>query len=49
MAKDKEPEDKLGNAQEDRDVPCHYEPLQNSFEKAKWNSNGYNQSGMKGK
>ena len=31
----------------DVNSPCHNPPAQNDFEKAKWNSNGYDQSGMK--
>lgn len=27
----------------------HEEPMRNSYENARWNSNGYDQSGMKGK
>lgn len=29
--------------------PYHEEPLRNKYENSRWNSNGYNQSGMKGK
>ncbi len=32
---------------EDSESPCYYPPEQNAFEKAKWNSNGFDQSGMK--
>ncbi len=32
-------------------IPSEYwhEPMQNDYEAKKWNSNGYDQSGMKGK
>ena len=29
--------------------PYHEEPMRNEFENKRWNSNGYDQSGMKGK
>ena len=32
---------------EDSEEETHNPPAQNEFEKAKWNSNGYDQSGMK--
>lgn len=32
---------------EDSEVPCFNPPAQNEFEKEKWNSNGFDQSGMK--
>jgi hypothetical protein len=32
---------------EDSECPYHDEPAQNAFEKAKWNSDGYDQSGMR--
>jgi len=32
---------------ENSEVPYHNEPEQNAWEKARWNSNGYDQSGMK--
>lgn len=32
---------------EDSEADVHQEPAQNAFEKAKWNSNGYDQSGMR--
>lgn len=35
------------NVFEDSEVPTHVVPSQNEFEKAKWNSKGYDQSGMK--
>ena len=31
---------------EQSEVGCHDEPAQNEWEKARWNSNGYNQSGF---
>ena len=34
---------------EDSEIPCHNPPAQNEFEKSQWNSNGFDQSGMKGK
>lgn len=36
-----------GNLAGQCDVPYHNPSAQNEFEKAKWNSNGYDQSGMK--
>ena len=32
---------------EESEVAYHDEPAENAFEKAKWNSNGFDQSGMK--
>lgn len=32
---------------EDSEVPYYNPPYQNEFEKAKWNSKGFDQSGMK--
>lgn len=32
---------------EQSEVPCHYPPAQNEYERSKWNSNGFDQSGMK--
>ena len=34
---------------EQSESPLYDEPYRNGYENAKWNSNGYDQSGMKGK
>lgn len=36
-----------GNLAGQCDVPYHNPPAQNDYEKNKWNSNGFDQSGMK--
>lgn len=36
-----------GNLAGQCDIPYYNPPAQNEFEKAKWNSNGFDQSGMK--
>ena len=36
-----------GNLAGQCDIPFYNPPAQNDFEKSKWNSNGYDQSGMK--
>ena len=40
-------ESMLDNVHEDAEEAIWNEPAQNEYEKKKWNSNGYDQSGMK--
>lgn len=36
-----------GKVWEQSEVPTDQVPMQNDYEKSKWNSNGFDQSGMK--
>ena len=47
MRKNIKKEEMDSKVHENSEVPYHDEPEQNEYEKKKWNSNGYDQSGMK--
>jgi len=46
MTKVKENEMPTPHAYEESEIPYHNPPAQNEWEKSRWNSNGYDQSGM---